>query len=101
MAKSEIVEGFLYGRATWASLEAHWNKLRIVHHTVCCFEPSKSSSRSPDNRILSKNDGLQQTACENIETTVRSRRLSCAEALSRTGDHRLTPRMMPENLDNA
>ena len=45
--------------------------------------------KSPNKRILSYKDALQQTECESIETTVRTRRLLWAGALLRMGDHRV------------
>ena len=30
--KSEVIGTFLYGCATWTSLEGHYNKFRTAHH---------------------------------------------------------------------
>ena len=57
--------------------------------------------KSPNKRTLSYKDALQQTKCESIETTVRTRRLLWVEALLRMGDHRLPKRVMSGELEDA
>ena len=72
----------------------------ITHHRVL-LRILGAWCKSPNKRILSYKDALQQTKCESIETTVRTRRLLWAGALLRMGDHRLPKRVMSGELENA
>ena len=56
--------------------------------------------KSPNNRILSYKDTLRRTGCQNIEATVRTRRLMWSGALLRMGGPRLLKRVMPGELEN-
>ena len=58
--------------------------------------------KSPNKHTLSYKDAPQQTECESIETTVRTRKLLLwSGALLRMGDHRLPKRVMSGELENA
>ena len=73
MVRSEVVEALLYGCATWTPLKGHYAKLRTTHHRML-LRVLGVWCKSPNKRILSYKDALQQTECESIETTVRTRR---------------------------
>ena len=100
MVRSEVVEALFYGCATWTPLEGHYTKLRTTHHRML-LRILGAWCKSPNKRILSYKDALQQTECESVETTVRTRRLLWAGALLRMGDRRLPKRVMSGELENA
>ena len=74
MVRSEVVEALLYGCTTWTPLKGHYAKLRTTHHRMF-LRALGSWCKSPNMRILSYEEALQRTECENIEITVRTRRL--------------------------
>ena len=80
-------------------LKSHYTKLRTTHHRM---SPRILGAwcKSPNTRILSYKDALQQTECESIATTVRTRRLIWSGALLRMADHRLPKRVMSGDLEN-
>ena len=88
MVKSKAVEALLYGCAIWTPLKGHCNKLRTKHHRMLPRIP-EAWRRSSNNRILSYKDALQQTGCESIEATERTRKLIWVRVLLRRGDRRL------------
>ena len=100
MVRSDIVEALLCGCATWTPLKDHYTKLRTTHHRML-LRILGAWCKSPNKRILSYKDALQQTEYESIETTGRTRRLLWARALLRMGDHRLPKRVMSGELENA
>ena len=99
MVKSEVVEALLYGCAAWTPLKGDYQKLRTAHHRML-LRILGAWCRSQDHRILSYHLALQRTGCESIETTVRTRRLLWAGALTRMDDHRLPRRIMVGALEN-
>ena len=74
MVKVEAIEALLYGRSTWTLRQEHYAKLRTVHHRVLLRSIGAQRKR-PDRRMTSYNRALEITRCDNIETTLRSRRL--------------------------
>ena len=100
MVKAKVVEALLYGCATWTPLKGHCAKFRTTHHGML-LQILGAWCKSPNKRILSYKDVFQRTECESIETTVRTRRLWCAGAVLRMGDHRLPKRVMSGELENA
>ena len=100
MVRSEVVEAILYRCATWTPLKRHYTKHRTTHHRML-LRILGAWCKSPNKRILSYKDTLQQTECESIETTMHMRKLLWAGALLRMGDHRLPKRVMSGELENA
>ena len=60
----------------------NYTKLRTTHHRML-LRILGAWCKSPHKRILSYKDALQQTECESIKTTVRTRRLLWPGALLR------------------
>ena len=52
---------------TWTPLNCHYAKLRTTHHRML-LRILGAWCKSPNNRILSYKDALQQTQCVSIET---------------------------------
>ena len=100
MVRSEVVEALLYGCAPWTPLKGHNAKLRTTHDRML-LRILGAWCKSPNKRILLYKDALQRTECEDIETTVRTRRFLWAGALLHKGDHRLPKRVMSGELENA
>ena len=100
MVRSEVVEALLNACATWTPLKGHYTKLRTTHDRML-LRILGAWCRSPNKRILSYKDALQQTECESIETSMRTRRLLWSGALLRMGDHRLPKMVMSGELENA
>ena len=100
MVRSEVVEALLYGCATWTPLKGHYTPLRTTHHRMF-LRILGAWCKSPNKRTLSYKDALQRIECENIETTVRTRRLLWSGALLRMGDNRLPKRVMSGELEDA
>ena len=100
MVRSEVVEALLYGCTTWTPMKAHYTKLGTTHHRML---PRILGAwcKSPNKRILSYKDALQQTECENIEITMRTRRLLSSRALLRMSNQRLPKRVMSGEWKNA
>ena len=58
MVRSEVVEGRLYGCATWTPLKGHYTKLRTTHHIIL-LRILGAWCKSPNKRILSDNDAFE------------------------------------------
>ena len=69
-------------------LKGHYAKHRTTHPRML-LQIVGAWCKSLNKRILSYKDALQRTKCENIETTMRTRRLLWAWALLCMGDQRL------------
>ena len=80
MVKAEAIEPLLYGCSTWTLRQEHYAKLPTVHHRVL-LRIIGTQRKKPDHRITSYNRALEITRCENIETTLRTRRLLWAGTL--------------------
>ena len=74
MVKAEAIEALLYGCSTWTLCQEHFAKLRTVHHRAL-LRIIGAQRKRPDHRMTSYNRALEITRCENIETTLRTRRL--------------------------
>ena len=98
MVKSEVVEAFLYGCATWAPLKGDYRKLRTAHHRML-FRILGAWCRSRYHPTLSCDLALQRTGYDSIETMVRTRRILRVEALIRMDDRRLPKRIMSGALE--
>ena len=98
---SEVLETLLYGCATWTPLKGHYTMLHTTHSRMLLQIP-RVWCKSPNKCILSYKDALQRTACESIETTMRTRRFLWLGALLHImGDHRLPKRVISGELENA
>ena len=80
MVKAEAIEALLYGFSTWTLCQKHYAKLRTVHHRVL-LRIIGAQRKRPDHRMTSYNRALEITRCENIGTTLRTRRLLWAGTL--------------------
>ena len=100
MVKAEAIEALLYGCSTWALRQEHYAKLRTVHHRVL-LRIIGAQRKRPDHRMTSFNRALEITGCENIETTLRTRRLLWAGTLLRISGGRLLMRIVFGNLEGA
>ena len=100
IVKAEAIEALLYGCSTWTLRQEHHAKLRIVHHRVL-LRVIEAQRKRPDHRMTSYNRALEITRCESIETTLRTRRLSCAGTLLLMSGGRLPKRIMFGNLEGA
>ena len=98
--KAEAIKALLYGCSTWTLRQEHYAKLRTVHHRVFLRIIGAQRKRS-DHRMTTYNRALEITRCENIETTLRTRRLVWAGTLIRMSGGRLPKRIMFGNLEGA
>ena len=78
--KAEAIKALLYGCSTWTLRQEHYVKLRTVYHRVF-LRIIGAQRKRPDHRMTSYNRALEITRCENIETTLRTRRLLWAGTL--------------------
>ena len=53
MMKSDVVEAFLHGCATWTPLKGHYSKLRVMHITECYYESSEPGASRRTTAIYS------------------------------------------------
>ena len=74
MVKAEAIEALLYGCSTWTLRQEHYAKLRTVHRRVLLCIIGAQRKR-PDHLMTLYNRALEISRCENIETTLRKRRL--------------------------
>ena len=77
MLKAEAIKALLYGCSTWTLRQEHYAKLRTVNHRVFLRIIGAQRKKS-DHRMTSYNRALEITRSENIETTLRTRRLLLA-----------------------
>ena len=81
-------------------LKGHYIKLRTTHHRML-LQILEAWCKSSNKRILSYKYALQQTECESIEATVRTRRLLWSEALLRKGGHSSPKGIISGEVENA
>ena len=74
MLKAEAIKALLYRCSTWTLRPEHYVKLRTVNHRVF-LRIIRAQRKRPDHRMTSYNRALDITRCENIETTLGTRRL--------------------------
>ena len=98
--KAEAIKALLYGCSTWTLRQKHYAKLRTVHHRVLLRIIGAQRKRS-DHRMTTYNRALEITRCENIETTLRTRKRLWAGTLIRMSGGRLPKRIMFGNLEGA
>ena len=80
-------------------LKGYYIKLHTSHHRML-LRIIGAWCKPPNRRILSHKDAPQQTECDIIETTVRTRRLLWSGALFRMGDHRLPKKVTSGEVEN-
>ena len=85
---AEILETMLYGCVTWSPRACHYNTLRRAHHSffIRCTGWRKHNRADPPIFYL---DILIKTGNENIEPTLRRRRILFAGFVARMEDTRL------------
>ena len=100
ISKAEAIKALLNGCSTWTLRQEHYVKLRTVNHRVFLRIIGAQRKRS-DHRMTSYSRALEITRCENIGTTLRTRRLLWAGTLIRMSGGRLPKQIMFGNLEGA
>ena len=91
MLKAEVMETMLYGYVKWSPTVSHLAILRTAH-TDCSSAESDGRGKYRDGyHIRSYEDALAKTGCENVETTVRKRRILLAGFVARM-DNEMLPK---------
>ena len=88
MLRAEILETMLYGCVTWSPRACHYNTLRRAHHSFLTRCIGWRKNNRTDHPI-SYLDTLIKTGSENIEATLRRRRILFAGFVARMKDSRL------------
>ena len=98
MLKAEVMETMLYGCVTWSPTVAHLAILRTAHHRLLlrCIGWMK---KRRDGYHMFDGDALAKTGCENVETTVRKRRILFAGFVAGVDNERLPKRVMFGEVD--
>ena len=96
---SEVMETMLYGCVTWSTTVAHLAILCTAHHRFLVRCIGWKTKRRDGYHMLSYADALAKTGCENVETTVRKRRIRFAGFVARTDEKRLPKRVMFGQVD--
>ena len=88
MVRAEVLETMLYGCVTWSPRACHYDTLRRAHHSFLtrCVDWRKNNRADPP---ISYVDTLIKTGSENIEATLRRRRILFAGFVARVEDTRL------------
>ena len=88
MLRAEVLETMLYGCVTWIPRACHYDTLRRAHHrfSTRCTGWRKHNRADPPIFYL---DTLVKTGSENIEATLRRRRILFAGFVARMEDTRL------------
>ena len=93
LLKTDVMETLLYGCVTWALGLEHFAKLRTAHHNLLQMIITFQRRQRTDH-CMSYAKALKKAQCDNVETTIRKRRLLFAGAVQRTTNKRLTHRVM-------
>ena len=101
MAKTEAIEALLYGCSTWTLRQEHYAELRTAHHHRVLLRIIGAQCKRSDHRMTSYSRALEITVCENIETTLRTRRRLWTGTLLRMSGGRLPKRIVFGNLEGA
>ena len=88
------METMLYGCVTWSPTAAHLAILRKTHDRLLLRYIGWKRKHGDDYHVLSYADAFVKTGCENVETTVRKRRILFAGFVARMGNERLPKRVM-------
>ena len=99
MRKAEVMET-MYEYVACSPTVGHLAILRTAHHRLLlrCIVGQKIKRRD-GSHTLSYADALAKTDCENVETTVRKRRIFFAGFVARMGNERLPKRVMFGELE--
>ena len=96
LLRAEAMEALLYACMTWAPYRDHYRLLRRTHHRLLLRVIGYRRERGT-HRQLSYAQARKKTGCQNVEATIRQRRLLFARA-SQTTRWRLPKRLMDEKL---
>ena len=91
MLKAEGMEAMLYGCVTWSPTVARLAILRTAHHRLLLRCIGRKGKPRDGYHMVSYADALAKTGCENVETTVRKRRVIFAGCVARMGNTRDYP----------
>ena len=88
MLRAEVLETMLYGCVTWSPRACHYDTLRQAHHRflTCCIGWRKHNRA---DHPISYLDTLVKTGSEDIEATLRRRRILFAGFVARMENTRL------------
>ena len=92
--KAEVMETMLYGCLKRSPTVAHLAILRTAHHRLLLRCIGWKKNRREGHHMLSYADALAKTACENVETVVRKRRVLFAWFVARMDNERLPKRVI-------
>ena len=88
MLRAEVLETMLYGCVTWSPRTCHYDTLRRAHHRFLTRWMGWRSTIAPTTRFSYLDTSLK-TESENIEATLRRRRILFAGFVVRMEDTRL------------
>ena len=88
MLRAEVLETMLYGCVTWIPRACHYDTLRRAHHRFLTRCTGWRKHNRTDQPIFYL-DTLVKTGSENIEATLRRRRILFAGFVARMEDTRL------------
>ena len=88
MLRAEVLETMLYGFVTWIPRACHYDTLRRAHHRFLTRCVGWQKHKRADHPIFYL-DTLVKTGSENIEATLRRRRILFAGFVARMEDTRL------------
>ena len=94
MLTAEKIEIMLYGCVMWSPTVAHLAILLKTRHRLLLRYIGWKRNHSDGYHMLSHADALAKTGCENVETTMRTRRTLFAGFVARMGNERLPRRVM-------
>ena len=93
MLKAEAMETMLYGCVTWNPTVAHLDIPRKTRRRLLLRCIGWNREHSDGYHILSDADVLAKTGCENVETTVRKRKIFFAGFVARVSNKRVPNRV--------
>ena len=99
MLKAEFMETMLNGCVTWSPTVAHLAILRTAHHRLLLRCIRWKRKRRDCYHMLSYADALAKTGCDNVETTVRERRIRFAGFVAGMDNERLPKRLIFGEVD--
>ena len=92
--KAEVMETMLYGCVTWSPTVTRLAILRTAHHRLPLRNIGWKKKRCEGYYMSSYADGLTNTGCENVEKTVRKRKILFAGFVLRMDNERLPKRVI-------
>ena len=99
MLKAKAMGTVLYGCVPWSPSMTHLVILRTTHHRLLLRCIGWKRKRRDGYHMLSSADALAKIGFENVETTVRKRRVLFARFVARMDNERLPKRVMFEEVD--